>query len=282
MEPTTKATLRAVWEAAAPGWARWEYALSAGLQQATEQLIDAAGVAEGARVLDVASGAGAQTLRAAARVGERGSVVASDISATMLQHLHANAEAAGLADRIETAEGAAEDIASERGPFDAAICRLGLMLFPAPTESARAVHDALRPDGRFAVMVVAPPAQNPLFARSMQIVLAHAGKQPPAPGRPGLFALAAPGALEGVLQAAGFADVEVVPVQARFELPSADQALAMMQQAFGAYRAVLADLDPAAQDAAWAEVHTFLRSLEGESGLVTAFSVLIGSGRRAA
>ena len=84
VEQRSKSALRETWELAAPGWAKWEHAFSAGLADATDRLIDMAGIEPGMRVLDLACGAGNQTIRAARRVGPNGSVVASDISPTML------------------------------------------------------------------------------------------------------------------------------------------------------------------------------------------------------
>ena len=49
-------------------------------------MLDRAGVADGARVLDVAAGAGGQTLAAARRVGPSGSVLATDISPAILEY----------------------------------------------------------------------------------------------------------------------------------------------------------------------------------------------------
>jgi ubiquinone/menaquinone biosynthesis C-methylase UbiE len=51
---------------------------------ATERMLDLAGVGTGDRILDVAAGTGEQTLAAARRVGSSGSVLATDISASML------------------------------------------------------------------------------------------------------------------------------------------------------------------------------------------------------
>ena len=73
----------------------------------------------GARVLDLASGAGSQTLDAARRVGAQGHVMASDISDTMLHHVRENARAAGLAN-VTTLVGAAEDLDLPVESFDAA------------------------------------------------------------------------------------------------------------------------------------------------------------------
>ena len=179
-----KENIRDIWEAAAPGWAKWESKFSKGIEGATLGLLDAAAVGEGSRVLDIASGAGAQTLLAASRVGPDGMVVASDISSTMLDHLRNNAKSSAISN-IETVTGTAEEVAVANGPFDAAICRLGLMLFPAPVSAVAAVREGLRPGGRFAAMVIASPADNPFFSKSMGMYLpmrASSHLHPDSPG----------------------------------------------------------------------------------------------------
>ena len=54
------------------------------LGSATAVMLDLAGVGEGSRVLDVAAGAGGQTLAAAARVGPSGRVLATDVAPAIL------------------------------------------------------------------------------------------------------------------------------------------------------------------------------------------------------
>jgi ubiquinone/menaquinone biosynthesis C-methylase UbiE len=122
------------------------------MEPATEAMLAMAGADAGMRVLDLASGAGSQTLRAAQRVGAQGHVVASDIADTMLHHMQENARAAGLTN-VTTLSGAAEDLDVAAESFDAVICRLGLMLFSDPAKALRAVRRALRPRGRVAVVV---------------------------------------------------------------------------------------------------------------------------------
>jgi SAM-dependent methyltransferase len=273
----SKQDLQATWEAAATGWAKWEGEFSRHLSEPTETLLDQAGVSAGMRVLDLACGAGAQTLAAAKRVGVGGRVVACDIAAEMLRHLGENAKRAGLAN-IETLHCAAEDLADGGETFDAAISRLGLMLFPSPQSALGAVQGVLRPGARFAALVFTTPANNPFMAQPMGIMLRHAGKQPPAPGQPGIFALGGEGVLEGILTGRGFADVRSKVVRAPLRLASADDALVMMQEAFGAYRAVIAELSEGARAAAWADVETCLGQFESESGFEAQFEFIIGSG----
>ena len=230
-----------IWDSAAPGWAKWESALMGVAAEATEQMLDAANVEMGMKVLDLACGAGSQTIQAAKRVGPTGRVVANDIAKKMLTFAKSNAADAGLTN-VETLHGPAEDLSESGLRVDAATCRLGLMLFQSPQDALAAVRSVLVENGRLAVLVVASPQENLLFSKTMMIALKHAGKTPPPPGSPGLFALSDPARLEDLFQAAGYIDTRVEQVVARLSIASVGDALTMMQEAFGAYRAVLADL----------------------------------------
>jgi ubiquinone/menaquinone biosynthesis C-methylase UbiE len=273
--------IRKQWEGAAPGWARWEATIATWMQPATEAMLTMASVATGARVLDLACGAGSQTLRAAQRVGAQGHVVASDIADTMLQHVRENARAAGLAN-VTTLAGAAEDLEVAPESFDAVICRLGLMLFGAPAKALTVVRSALRLRGKVAIVVFTTPAANPFMAQPMQILLRHAGKAPPAPGQPGIFALGAPGVLERLLVDNGFGAVEQCILGIPLRMASAAQALAMMQEAFGAYRAVLRDSPEAVRVAAWTEVAETLTTFDTPTGFVGPAEVLVATGTKSA
>lgn len=67
-----KTTTREQWENAAEAWHRWGPFLGRWLGPATELMLDLARVQIGSQVLDLAAGAGEQTLRAARRVGPDG------------------------------------------------------------------------------------------------------------------------------------------------------------------------------------------------------------------
>lgn len=276
-----KTDARQQWEAAAPGWARWESTVAAWMNPATASMLDMAGVDTGARVLDLACGAGSQTLDAARRVGAQGHVVANDISGTMLRQLRENAHSAGLAN-VTTLEGAAEDLDLSAESFDAAICRLGLMLFNDPAGALAAVWRALRPGAKVGVAVFTTPVANPFMAQPMEILLRHAGKSPPSPGQPGIFSLGLPGTLEQLLSRSGFQSIMQRDVDVPLRLPSAADALTMMKEAFGAYRAVLAECPEDVQVAAWAEVAEALRSFENSEGFVAPAEVAVAAGTKPA
>ena len=61
-------------------------------------------------------------------------------------------------------------------------------------------------------------------------------------------------------------------------LASAAEALESMQEAFGAYRAVVADLDPAARAAAWSDVGECLQQFEDREGFRAELELIIGAG----
>lgn len=278
-DDTVKSDLRNTWEAAAPGWAKWEHVFTASLSSATDGLIDMAGIQPGMRILDLACGAGSQSIQAAKRVAPNGKVVANDISRTMLEHVRRNADREGL-QNIETLECAADELDETQAPFDASMCRLGLMLFPSPPRALETVRRVLKPRARFAALVFTTPVNNPFMAQPMAVLLRHAGKSPPAPGQPGIFALGATGVLENLMKDNGFADVETKIVSARLALPSASDALRLLQEAAGAYRAVVADLDEDAKSRAWDEVHECLMQFEAGGRFEAEFELIIGSGAR--
>lgn len=272
-----KEEIRRQWEGAAHGWAKWEGTIDAWMQPATEAMLAMAGVEAGARVLDLASGAGSQALHAARRVGPQGHVVASDIAETMLGYLRDRAQAAGLAN-VTTLVGAAEDLDVAAESFDAVVCRLGLMLFADPASALATARRALRPGAKVAVVVFTTPDANPFLARPMQILLRHAGKPPPVPGQPGIFSLGAPGVVERLLADCGYAAVEERTLAAPLRTPSAAETLTMMQEAFSAFRAILSDCPEPVREAAWAEVGETLRAFETPGGVVAPAEVLVAAG----
>jgi SAM-dependent methyltransferase len=275
------ADIRTEWEGASAGWARWDPTIAAWLEPATVAMLDMAGVGAGVRVLDVASGSGGQTLRAAQRVGPQGHVVASDIAETMLRHVKENARAAGLSN-VTTLAGPAEELDVAAESFDAVICRLGLMLFIDPAKALHAVRPAMRPSGKMAVVVFTTPAANPLLAQARQILLRHAGNIQPTPGQSGLFALGAPGVIERLFANNGFVRIEQRTIAVPLRMPSAAQALKFMQEAVGALRAIVSHCPPAVRMAAWGEVAETLKTFESATGFVAPAEVLVAAGSKPA
>src|ERR687890_1535220 len=124
-----KETTREQWQTAAEPWYRWGPTLEEWLGQATETMLDMAEVGPGSRVLDVAAGAGGQTIAAAKRVGPSGYVLATDISSNILEFASAAAQEEGLTN-VEPRVMDGEELGELEESFDAVICRVGLIYFP--------------------------------------------------------------------------------------------------------------------------------------------------------
>src|SRR3954447_23933065 len=157
------------WQTAAEPWHRWGPTLEAWLGEATETMFDMAGVAPAARVLDVAAGAGGQTLAAARRVGPGGHVLATDISSNILAYAEHSAREAGLGN-VETHVVDGEELDVPPGSFDAVISRVGFIYFPDQQTAFVAMLRALKPGGRLAGIVYSTPDANGFFSIPISII----------------------------------------------------------------------------------------------------------------
>jgi SAM-dependent methyltransferase len=275
-DPTTfKATTRQQWQAAAEAWDRWNPTLDAWLGP-VDRMLDLCEVGPGATVLDVAAGAGGQTVAAARRVGPHGQVLATDISPAILAYAQQRARAADL-DNVAVREDDGEDLGVPAGHFDAAISRLGLMYFPDQSGALAGMRAALRPGGRIGAIVYGPADGNGFFSVPVGIIRRHAQLPAPAAGQPGPFSLGPPGVLEAALAGAGFRDIVIEAVDAPLRMDSAADYLRFAQESFGALHQMLAALDDSARAAAWAEVGTALAEFEGADGFTGPCQLLVAA-----
>ena len=188
---------------AAEGWRRGAVERAQYLGPATETMLDLAGIGSGSRVLDVAAGAGEQTILAARRVGPSGLVLATDIAAEMLKIAAEAARQAGLSN-VATRVIDAQQLDFEPGSFDAAISRLGLMFIPDLQGALLRVRRALKPGGKLAAIVVSSAEKNRYFALPLEIACRHARRPASALDKIGMFSLGSPAVLEAAFKMAGF------------------------------------------------------------------------------
>ncbi|MGE5408789.1 MAG: class I SAM-dependent methyltransferase [Syntrophothermus sp.] len=274
-----KETTREQWQKAAEPWYRWGNLLESWLGEASELMLDLARVGAGQRILDVAAGAGGQSVRAARRVGPSGAVLAVDISPETLRYAERAAREAGLTN-LSTREMDAEALDVEPRSFDAAISRLGLSYLPDRIAALRAVHRALRPGGHLASVNYTTPERNEFFSIPVAIVRERAGLPAPAPGQPGPFSLGAEGEIEAAYETAGFTDVLVRRVSAPLRLESAVDCVRFERESFGALHQMLAPLAEAEQEEAWAEIESALRRFEGSDGFAAPCEVVVAGARK--
>jgi SAM-dependent methyltransferase len=275
-----KTTTRQQWEDAAESWHRWGPTIETWLGPATDAMLDGAGVTDGSHVLDVAAGAGGQTLAAARRAGSKGRVVATDISPTILTYAAKSAAEAGLTN-VETREADGEALETvPAASFDAVISRVGLIYFPDQQAALAGMRRALREGGRIGAIVYSTADRNEFFSLPVSIIRQRAQLPPPEPGQPGPFSLGGSGVLEAALSAAGFSDIRVETVPAPLELPSAAACVQFERESFGALHQMLAGLPGAERPAVWEEIETALARFETDGRFVGPCELLVASATR--
>lgn len=201
-----KATQRTTWQNVAPGWKKWSAETTRQWAPLTARLT--AGLRPGQRVLDLASGVGDPAIAIARKVSPGGSVLGTDLVEEMLAAARENAAAAGVTN-IEFRCVDAEKLDLPPASFDAATMRFGMMFLPDPVACAKGVRAALKPGGTFTAVVWQSADQNPWAAIPIGVLKRHLDVPIPAPGAPGLFAMADRATFEHVFRAAGFDDVAI-------------------------------------------------------------------------
>jgi len=265
------------WQAAAEAWNRWSPTIEGWLRPATAVMLDLAGVRDGSRVLDVAAGAGGQTLAAAARAGHSGRVLATDVAPAILEFAQENARREGLTNvAVRVMDG--ENLDVEPGHFDAVISRLGLIYFPDQQRALRGMLRALAPGGRAAAIVYSTPDRNGFFSVPVSVIRERAQLPPPAPGQPGPFSLGAPGVAEQAFRDAGFVDVVSVRIDAPLRLATAAECVQFERDSFGALHQMLAGLDDAARTEAWAAITERLTAYDSPEGFVGPCELVVVAG----
>ena len=273
-----KDTTKQQWQAAAEAWHRWGPTLAEWLGPATETMLDMAGVRPGSRVLDVAAGAGEQTLVAARRVGPEGHILATDISSNILEFAASEARAAGLPN-VETRVMDGENLDElDADSFDAVISRVGLIYFPDQQKALTGMLRVLKPGGRIGAIVYSTADKNQFFSIPISIIRRRAELPPPLPGQPGPFSLGAPGVLEEAFRFAGFRDIEARVVPAPVRMASAAECVRFERESFGALHQMMATLSDAEREETWQEIEQELKQFETADGFEGPCEMVVGSG----
>jgi ubiquinone/menaquinone biosynthesis C-methylase UbiE len=260
-------------------WRRGKRLRGEASEAVTGMMLDLANIQVGDRVLELAAGMGDLAIMSAWRVGDNGYVLATDISANMLDLAAETFREAGLTN-VETRVMDAENLDVAPDSFNVALCRSALMLFPNVAKALAGVHRALKPAGRFAVTVWSTAEKNPFHGLPLAIVSRLAKVPLPEPGHPGLFALSGQGVLEECYTRAGFRDVVVRAISVQRRFPSTAEAIEAMKDSFPRLKALMDKLSDTDRELAWREIERQLNQFEGPSGFEAPGEWLIGIGTK--
>jgi SAM-dependent methyltransferase len=255
------------WERAAAGWGlRADRIRDMGMPVSV-WMIEHLALHPGERVLELAAGPGDTGFLAAELISPGGLLISSDAAEAMLSVARSRAEQLGI-DNVEFRRLELEWLDLETVSVDAILCRWGLMLSADPAAALHEARRVLRPGGRFALAVWDEPALNPWATIPSRALVELGHAEPPDPSGPGMFALATPGRLQEMLEAAGFVEVLVDSVAIErtydgidsFVREQLDLSL-MFSEAFGA-------LGEAGQSEVVALIGSLAESHTGEDGSV--------------
>ena len=243
-----------------------------------QRLLEAARIEPGERVLDFGCGAGRSSL-AAAEAARPGAVLGVDLSAAMLALARRRAGERGVhnADFVQTD---AQVHSFEPGSFDLAISSFGSMFFADPRAAFANIGSALRGGGRLALITWRGLADNEWILNTRRSLAAGRDLPPPVPDEPGMFGLSEAATIERRLAAAGFAGIEIEPVDLPVVLgDDADDAAGFVTRSpLGA--TLLEDLEGACRQDALERLHASLAARETSDGVVLGSGAWLTTARR--
>ncbi|MBA2637756.1 MAG: class I SAM-dependent methyltransferase [Solirubrobacterales bacterium] len=176
----------------------------------TEEVFERFPPPEGGRCIDIGCGFGDTTRRLAELVGPEGFALGTDSSPRFIDDARREAAGAGAGNvAFETAD--AQTAEWDR-THDYAFSRMGTQFFAAPVPAMRMIRSALKPGGKLRKVCWRRKAESPFWAETEQVVerfLSRPDKYEADTCGPGPFSLGNPETTRGILEAAGFAEIEL-------------------------------------------------------------------------
>lgn len=204
----------------AVAWVRSQASYDTMLAPFADAVIDAAAPLRGERVVDLGCGSGEMSRRAGTLVGPEGTVVGLDISEPMLDLARNLSSHLGQVEfrhcDVQTADLSAMSA-------DLVTSRFGVMFFDDPVAAFANVVSGAAPGGRLAFACWRAVFENEWITVPMGAVIPMVGMPDvPEPGAPGPFQMSDAGFVCATLEAAGWHDVEVAPLDRGMRIGGAE------------------------------------------------------------
>lgn len=249
------------------GRRHWQRFLDAGLVSSTDA------------VLDIGCGTGKST-RDVAGVATQGSALGVDLSARMLERAREQSRADRIAN-VNFLQADAQVHPFDQHAFDIAISCFGAMFFGDPVAAFSNIGRALSTRGGLALLAWRELARNEWLTEVRAAL--SVGRQLPEPplDAPTPFALADPDRVRGILQAAGYGNVDFEPIDEPIEFGSdAADAFAFMRT-LGIVQGLTHDLDDDERAQALAELQKTVAAHDSSDGVLFGTSAWLITARRA-
>lgn len=193
-----------------PKWNRFRHLLSGNGAVHSKESYKHFNIQPGDKVLDIGCGYGETCIEIGKIVGPSGEVLGLDCTEAFLEIANKERDEAGL-DNVKFVLGDAQTYQLPENYFDVAFSRFGVMFFQNVVYALKNAYRALKPGGKLCLIVWRTINDNPCWGAAKDIALKHL----PPPGDnaktcgPGPFSMADEETDRGMLEAAGFTNVEL-------------------------------------------------------------------------
>ncbi|MCI4325551.1 MAG: class I SAM-dependent methyltransferase [Thermoplasmata archaeon] len=235
------------------------------VEPAIPRLLDAAQVAAGDRVLDVAAGPGPVGRAAAARGAE---ALALDFSWPMLQ---------SIGPALPRIQGDAGHLPLRDASVDRVVSNLGLLHFPEPQRALAEAARVVRPGGVVAFSVWGADATA---LGVVPAALTSLGLTSPYPSAPGFFLFGEPGVFEAAMRSAGLVPLPTERISWNGTVRGFEAFWRMFRSGSARTRASILALSEGDQSRLRGEVTRQLEPYRTVDGLSFPTTVVVGRGRR--
>lgn len=268
----------AAWDGDEGGhWAAHPEFFDASVRELHVRLMEEAAVGSGERVLDLGCGNGQCAREVALAAGAGGSALGIDLSAAMIRVATDLARRQGIGN-VRFVQGDAQVHPFEPGSFDAAVSRTGAMFFADQVAAFRNVARALGAGGRLALVSWRSAGENEWISAIREALLPGVAAPEPPAEAPTPFRHADPSGTRALLVAAGFEEVDLVPLDATMYFGSdADEGFPVLRDLLGW---MVRDLEPAVAQQAMARLRDLLRDHETPAGVALGCAAWLVTARR--
>jgi SAM-dependent methyltransferase len=223
-------------------WVEAQPVLDQALAPYTELLLEAWPAEVPGQALDVGCGTGATTLAVARRLGPKGRATGVDISEPMLAAARERATREGTPATFLRADAQTHEF--EPASFDRLVSRFGVMFFDDPIRAFANLRRAARDNAQLQFVAWRSPAENPFMTTAEQAAAPLLPGIPPRePDAPGQFAFANRDRVFAILEAGGWADIDLRPADVACTFP--EKALVRYFTRLGPLGRILQDTDAA-------------------------------------
>jgi ubiquinone/menaquinone biosynthesis C-methylase UbiE len=202
-------------------WVEMQELIDEVLKPFENLLVDAASSWPDARILDVGCGAGTTTLAIARRSSAQGRCVGVDISEPMLALARERGERENT--RATFIHADAQSYPFEPTSFDAIVSRFGVMFFDDAARAFANLRRAAVNGAELCFVAWRSAAENPFMTTAERAAAPHLPELPPRRSdQPGQFAFADQTHVRALLEASGWSEISIRPLDVECALPEKD------------------------------------------------------------